>query len=71
MDSAFTALLDGLLGDKPLRAAFYSDRFLSLDEFCSKHRPVIAAFADDAGQSIDQATASRLAKRVWMALYFQ
>tara|TARA_R110002072_G_scaffold155288_1_gene305623 strand:+ start:310 stop:570 length:261 start_codon:yes stop_codon:yes gene_type:complete len=70
-EGLFTSLLDGLLADKPLRAAFYSDRFLPLDDFTEKHVPVIRAYAKETAIPIGQESAAWLAKRVWMALYFQ
>lgn len=70
-EDTFTPLLDGLLADQPLRAAFHADHLLPLEDFEAKHAPVVAAWAENAGKDIDQAMAARLAKRVWMALYFE
>ncbi len=70
-EGLFSSLLDGLLSNKPLRAAFYTDRFLPLDDFTEKHVPVIRAYAEETAIPIGQESASWLAKRVWMALYFQ
>lgn len=70
-ETVFTSLLESLLADRPLRAAFYSDHLLPLEDFQTKHAPVVAAWAEDAGRAVDPAMAARLAKRVWMALYFE
>jgi|TARA_R110001592_G_scaffold50319_3_gene155802 hypothetical protein len=70
-EHSFNDLLAGLLANKPLRAAFFSDHLLPVEDFREKHLPVVTAWAEETGKAIDRATAARLARRVWMALYFE